>query len=160
VSGATRADLITALYLKLDQLARMAGHLEYSRTKVASWLPCATLAGLGADQLESLAALKGRFAEMQDHLAAAMRLVARIEEVNAEAFTYVVNFMEKIGVIPSAADWNEARALRNDAAHAYSEQPEEQGEFFNQVFHKTPFLFATLAALEAFCRRTYPEGKQ
>jgi len=160
VTTATHADLIAALYAKLDQLGRMAGHLEYSHNKAAAWLPRATLAGLEPDQLESLAALKGRYSEMQDHLAAAMRLVARIEEVNADAFTYVVNFMEKIGVIPSAADWNEARALRNDAAHAYSEQAEEQGEFFNQVFQKTPFLFETLAALGNFCRRTYPEGKQ
>ncbi|MDP2879801.1 MAG: hypothetical protein Q8N74_09800 [Sulfuricella sp.] len=68
-------------------------------------------------------------------------------------------YMEKIGVVSSAEAWNEARAVRNDAAHEYTDDPAGQAEFFNQVYEKTQFLFETLAALQDFCHRTYPEGK-
>lgn len=154
-----RADLIAALRRKLEQLGNMGEHLAYTRRKVSGRFPLRSLAELDPDSLEVLAAFKGRFAELQDHLASAMRLVARIEEVNADAFTYVVNYMEKIGVISSAEAWNEARAVRNDAAHEYTDDPAGQAAFFNEVYEKTPFLFETLAALQDFCRRTYPEGK-
>lgn len=153
-----RADLIAALHRKLDQLGLMGGHLDYTWRKVSGWFPLRTLAGMEPDGLERLAAFKGRFAELKDHLASAMRLVARIEEVNADAFTYVVNYMEKIGVISSAETWNEARAVRNDAAHEYTDDPAAQAAFFNLVYEKTPFLFETLAAMRDFCRRTYPEN--
>lgn len=156
----SRADLIAALRRKLDQLGNMGGHLDYTRRKVSKRFPVRSLAGLDADGLEVLAAFKGRFAELQDHLASAMRLVARIEEVNTDAFTYVVNYMEKIGVVSSAETWNEARAVRNDADHEYTDDPGGQAAFFNQVYEKTPFLFETLAALQDFCRRTYLDGKQ
>lgn len=159
MSSPTRADLIDALRVKLAQLDNMGGHLDYTSRKVSGRFPMQSLAGLNPDELEVLAAFKGRYAELQDHLAAAMRLVARIEEVNVNAFTYVINYMEKIGVISSAEAWNDARAVRNDAAFAYSDEADEQAEFFNQVFAKTPFLFETMAALREFCRRTYPEGK-
>ena len=159
MTSTTRADLVAALYGKLEQLGNMGDHLDYTWRKVSDRFPMSSLVGLEPDGLEVLAAFKGRFAELQDHLASAMRLVARIEEVNADAFTYVVNYMEKIGVVSSAEVWNEARAVRNDAAHAYSDDPAERAGFFNQVYEKTPFLFETLAALRDFCRRTYPEGK-
>lgn len=159
VTSTARADLIAALRRKLEQLDKMASHLDYTWRKLSPGFPMLSLTGLGSDDLEVLAAFKGRFAEMQDHLASTMRLVARIEEVNADAFTYVANYMEKIGVIASAEKWNEARAVRNDAAHEYADDPAEQAGFFNQVYEKTPFLFETLAALQDFCRRTYPEGK-
>lgn len=156
----TRTDMIDALRRKLVRLGKMSAHLDYTWRKLSTGFPISTLGGLEPDALEVLAALKGRFAELQDHLASAMRLVARIEEVNTEAFTYVVNYMEKIGVISSAEAWNEARAIRNDASHEYADDPGEQAEFFNQVHEKTPFLFDTLAALQDFCRRTYPEEAQ
>ncbi|MFA7240421.1 MAG: hypothetical protein WC091_09930 [Sulfuricellaceae bacterium] len=158
MTATTRADLIDALRIKLAQLDHMGEHLDYTSRKVSVRFPMLSLAGLNPDELEVLAAFKGRYAEFQDHLAAAMRLVARIEEVNVNAFTYVINYMEKIGVISSAEAWNDARAVRNDAAHAYSDDAAEQAGFFNQVYAKTPFLFETLAALRDFCRRTYPEG--
>lgn len=160
MTSASRANLIVVLQAKLKQLGNMAEHLDYTWRKVAVLFPITSLAGLEPDGLEVLAAFKGRFAELQDHLASSMRLVARIEEVNTDAFTYVVNYMEKIAVVSSAAAWNEARAVRNDAAHAYSDDPVEQAGFFNQAHEKTPFLFETLAALRDFSRRTYPEGKQ
>ncbi len=155
-----RSELIAALYGKLDQLTSMSGHLDYTWRKVSVRFPMQSLAELDSDNLEVLAAFKGRFAELQDHLASAMRLVARIEEINTDAFTYVVGYMEKIGVISSSDEWNEVRAVRNDAAHEYTDDPAGQAAFFNQVYEKTPFLFETLAALSAFCQRTYPQEKQ
>lgn len=154
---ASRDAWLGALGAKLRQLDRMRGYLEYSQGKAARWLPRNSLEGLGQDELELLAALKGRFAELQDHLAGAMKLLARIEEQDAEVFTYVLNFMEKIGVLPALSAWSEVRTLRNDAAHAYTDDPAEQAQFYNQIFEKCRFLFDTLSALRAFARQAYPE---
>ena len=67
-------DLIEALYAKLQQLQKMRKHLSYSDRKIEGWWRAdADFNRWNEDQLESLAAFKGRFAEFQDHLASVMK---------------------------------------------------------------------------------------
>jgi hypothetical protein len=154
-----RALLVAALDEKLGQLGKMAGHLAYTRDGLAPLFPLATLDGLSASDLERLAALKGRFGEMQDHLGAAMKLVARMENVDAAVFTYVLSLMERVGVIPSLGSWELVRDLRNKAAHAYDDDPERQAGIYNDILDQTPFLFRTLNALKSFSEQTYSKDR-
>jgi hypothetical protein len=154
-----RALLISALDEKLGQLGKMAGHLAYTMDGVSPLFPRATLKGLPASDLERLAALKGRFGEMQDHLGAAMKLVARIENVDAAVFTYVLSLMERIGAIPSLGSWELVRDLRNKAAHAYDDDSARQAQIYNDILDQTSFLFHTLDALKSFSEQTYAKDR-
>lgn len=81
-------DLIEALREKLNQLHKMRKHLEYSREKIACWWRVDwSFDDWSEEQLESLAAFKGRFAELQDQLASAMKLIANIEGERTDVFT-------------------------------------------------------------------------
>lgn len=159
MSESVRMELIGALRNKLTQLGKMQRHLAFSQTRAAEFLPLTDMGLVDDGKLELLAALKGRFAELQDHIASAMKLIARLEEQDITVFTHVVNFMEKIGVIEDFHRWHGMRGLRNDAAHEYDCDPVAQANFYNKLFAAIPELFRTLAALEQFCRLTYAEEK-
>lgn len=149
-------DLIEALREKLNQLHKMRKHLEYSREKIARWWRVDWgFDDWNEEQLESLAAFKGRFAELQDQLASAMKLIANIEEEKTDVFTYVLNFMAKIYVLDSVEQWHEVRDLRNAAAHDYSDSEEVKAVHFHRLIQNTDYLFDTVDKLEHFIEAAY-----
>lgn len=155
--------MISELRSKLLLLERMRHHLDYSYSKIASWWRVdASFDAWNDDQLESLAAFKMRFAELQDQLASAMRLIAVIEEESTERFTYVLNYMTQLGILHDIDDWLTVRNLRNAAAHDYSASEEEKALHFHRLLQYVDFLFQTLDSLKHFVATAYPAnfGKQ
>ncbi len=76
---------------KPRHLARMRTYLEYSLSQIKRLLPLKDLDAQTADQHESLAALRVRFSEFQEHLRVAMRAVAIEEEQD----------VQRIGSVPT-----------------------------------------------------------
>lgn len=151
-------ELIKALRDKLNQLNKMRENLEYSRYKIAGWWRVdADFNEWNAEQLESLAAFKGRFAELQDHLASAMKLIASIEGERTEAFTYVLNFMVQLFVLDSIDEWRDVRDLRNAATHDYADSEEVKALHFHRLMQHTYYLYDTLDKLKRFAAAAYPE---
>lgn len=149
-----------ALGEKRVQLAKMAAHLRFSYDKVAAWLrPDAVFDTFDETQLEALAAFKARFAELQDHLGSAMKLIAEVEEEDTRRFTYVVNYMEQIGIVASLDGWMDARERRNRATHDYASSDAEKLQRFIELHAATPELLKTHAALAAFVERNYLNRK-
>lgn len=155
MSQDVRAELIETLFDKLVQLEKMQSHLAYSCEMASQFMPLTHMDALDAGQLVQLSALKGRFAELQDHLASAMKLIANLELQDASVFTYVINYMEKIGVVADFHEWYRLRELRNKATHDYDNDEAKQVTFYNDAFAAIPRLFETLAAMKAFCQKTY-----
>ena len=153
--------VIEALRDKLKQLQKMRRHLVYSHDKVASWWRVdADFDGWNEDQLESLAAFKGRFAEFQDHLASAMKLIANIEGEDTRMFTYVLNYMVQLGIIYDMSDWLTVRGLRNAAAHDYSESESTKAKHFDSLLQHTNYLYQTQDSLERFATQAYSKKQQ
>jgi len=148
---------IEALRDKLNQLQKMRRHLAYSHDKVAAWWRVdADFDGWNEDQLESLTAFKGRFAEFQDHVAAAMKLIANIEGEDARPFTYVLNYMVQLEIIADMNDWQAVRGLRNTATHGYSELETAKAKHFDSLLQHTNYLYETEESLARFVAGTYP----
>lgn len=152
-------DLIKALREKIDQLQKMRRHLAYSHNKIMGWWQTdANFDGWSDDQLESLAAFKGRFAEFQDHLASAMKFIANIEGEDTRQFTYVLNYMVQLGILHGMDEWLAVRGLRNTATHDYSASEKTKALHFHSLLAHTHYLYDTLDRLERFAATAYPEN--
>lgn len=155
------SELIKALHEKMQHLERMRGHLAFSQGRVQSWWDVATpFADWSEGQMESLAAFKMRFAELQDHLASAMRLIASIENEDTRTFTYVLNYMEQIEVLDDMRRWRQVRDLRNAATHDYSESDVEKSHHFDDLLQSAPYLFGVLESLRNFVSVHYSGNSQ
>lgn len=151
------AELIGALRDKLAQLEKMRRNLEYSHDKIMPWWRVdANFDDWSEDQLESLAAFKGRFAEFQDHLASTMKLIANIESRDTRQFTYVLNYMVQLEIIADMNDWQAVRGLRNTATHDYSESEAAKAKHFDSLLQHTNYLYETEESLARFVAGTYP----
>lgn len=154
-------DLIAALGEKMVHLDKMRQHLNYSYQQVKTWWSvAANFDGWNEEQLESLAAFKARFSELQDHIGSAMRLIAQIEEEDTRQFTYVLNYMSKLYIIDGVEQWLELRALRNAATHDYSASEATKAMHFHQLLQNTEYLFNVLNALSEFIKTAYPSLKE
>lgn len=150
------AELIEALHEKMQQLEKMRGHLAYSQNEVSRWWnPAVSFATWSDRQLESLVAFKARFAEWQDHLASAMRMIAAIENEDTRLFSYVLTYMEQIEILDDMREWQKVRDLRNAATHDYSESDEVKALHFDSLLQSTPYLFKVFENLKSFVKTHY-----
>jgi hypothetical protein len=143
---------------KLDHLTRMQTYLAYSLDQVRRVVPIQAWENLTAENHETLAALRVRFSEYQEHLRKAMRAIAIEEEQKTEPFTAVLLYMEKLGVIDSVKSWKELRELRNAVNHEYEENPQRLSEFFLERVQATPVLMDWHRRILEFCQRNYRSG--
>lgn len=150
-------DLVDALREKISHIGKMQVNLEYSRAKIAGWWSVEQpFDAWSADRLETLAAFKARFAEMQDHLASAMKLIAAIEEQPTEAFTYVLNFMSKLHILDTAEEWRDIRDLRNAAVHDYSASEQDKALHYHRLLQYSDFLIRVFSDIKRFAATAYP----
>lgn len=149
-------ELKAALREKMRHLEKMRNHLVYSRDEVTEWWRCATPFGDWSErQLASLVAFKSRFAELQDHLASAMRVISSIENEDTRMFSYVINYMDQIGVLDNVRQWQKVRDLRNAATHDYSEEDEIKAQHFESLLQNTPFLLEVFEQMKGFVSEHY-----
>lgn len=150
-------DHVALIWKKLDHLGRMRGYLLYSIEQVQAFLPVQEWQSLTPGQHESLAALRVRFSEFQEHIGKTMKAIAQEEEKPVEPFTAVLLYMEKLGCIDSAQRWKEIRELRNAVNHEYEDDSVMLQQFFVALLANTPELLRWHDGLQAFCQQTYPQ---
>ena len=156
-----RLDHVGALLEKREQLRRVRANLNYSHAKVATWwAPGFAFCEISPEQRLHLSAFKADFSELQDHLGAAMKLIALIEEENTQQFTYVLNYMEQLGVLPDMDAWMDVRRLRNQVAHDYSASDEEKQQHFQNLLSQVAYLSEILATFEHFVEHHYLNRKK
>jgi uncharacterized protein YutE (UPF0331/DUF86 family) len=153
--------LIDGLREKLGHLGKMQEHLEYSRSRIVGWWRVdQRFDDWSPERLETLAAFKARFAEMQDHLASAMKLIAVIEEQPTEAFSYVLNAMVKLGILESSQEWRDIRDLRNAAVHDYSASEQDKALHYHRLLQHTDFLVQVFSEIKRFADSVYSNSKK
>ncbi len=140
---------------KIEYLLRMRNYLDYSYEQILRIVPVKDFDALMPEQHEALAAFRVRFSEFQEHLGKLMRAVAREEEQETEPFSFVLLYMEKIGILDSAMRWKMIRELRNAINHEYEEDGGRLSEFFEALTTVVPELYEWLDRLIAFCQSTY-----
>jgi hypothetical protein len=141
---------------KIEHLERMASYLLWSLEQVKAFTPIRNWETLTAEQHESLAAFRVRFSEFQEHIGKTLRAIAIEEETCHEPFGAVLAFMEKLGILDSAAHWKLIRELRNAVNHEYEDNPARLVEFFGRLVEETPALLGYAQRLGAYCTRHYP----
>ncbi len=154
-------ELVNALHEKLGHLEKIRLHLIYLRDEVQQIWDCNTpFDALSYQTLGALVAFKARFAELQDHLAAAMRLIANIEEEDTRKFSYVLNYMEQLEILDSMQTWQTMRDLRNAATHDYAESDAVKSQHFEQLLHSVPSLLAVLDRIQLSVLNRYSESRK
>lgn len=78
-----------------------------------------------------------RFAKLQD--AIGQRLFQYIllflnEETEGKPFIDILNQLEKLGLIPSAEQWQKLREQRNAISHEYDDSPDYMAQALNAIF--------------------------
>ena len=149
----------------LDQaLAAMAGcvrRLERSHAGLEALLPLdpSQLGRLNPRQEEAIDAFLKRFeqlvATIQDQMFKSLA-IAEAEDIHGLSRRDVTELMERLGAIPSAADFRGFAVLRNKLSHLYPDDPARQAANLNAAFASTSALLATARQLAGFAAGRKP----
>lgn len=112
----------------------------------------AVLNALSDEQTAVLDQFLYRFAKLQDCIG--LRLIPAVyalleSDTSAHPFIDILNRLEKLGVLTSAADWQYFRSLRNNFAHEYPERSEDIVNAINALYaswDRFTALYVRLAA--------------
>ncbi|WP_137890781.1 hypothetical protein [Ramlibacter sp. 2FC] len=112
----------------------------------------AAAAPLGDDQVRTLDQLVFRFGRLQD--AMGTRLLPALLQLTQEwrddePFLDKLNRAEKLGMLPSAEQWQLLREMRNQTAHEYPSQPELVRANLRRLVAQVPVLELAHAQLAA-----------
>jgi hypothetical protein len=134
----------------------MRSYLDYSLEQTLPLMPISDWRQLTPAHHQTLAAFRIRFSEFQEHLGKLMRAIAREEEQNTEPFSFLLLYMEKLGILDSVERWKIIRELRNAVNHEYEENEQRLSGFFLALTQATPELYAWFDRIVAFCESSYP----
>jgi len=98
---------------------------------------------LSEEQIRTLDQMVFRFGKLQDAIGARL-LPATLQLVQEwrdhEPFLDKLNRAEKLGMLPSAEEWQLLRELRNQTAHEYPDQPEIVKANLSRLMAQVPVL--------------------
>ena len=121
-----------------------------------------TVAAINPAQRRLLDQIAYRFAKLQDSLGEKVLpglLLAAQEPVAPEAsFIEKLQRLERLGAVPSAAEWKLLRELRNALAHDYPDAPELQAAWLNRLVASVPVLLGMAQSAQMFSRRLQGPG--
>lgn len=149
---------VQLIWKKIAHLRRMRIYLDYSLEQTLLLMPITDWHQLTPAQHESLAAFRVRFSEFQEHLGKIMRAIAREEEQSTEPFSFVLLYMEKLGILEAVERWKLIRELRNAVNHEYEENEQRLSEFFLALTQAAPELYTWFDRTISFCESSYPNA--
>lgn len=116
-----------------------------------------SVAAINPAQRRLLDQIAYRFAKLQDSLGEKVLpglLLAAQEPVAPEAsFIEKLQRLERLGAVPSAAEWKLLRELRNALAHDYPDAPDLQAAWLNRLVASVPVLLGMAQSAQVFSRR-------
>lgn len=146
---------VQLIWKKIEHLRRMRSYLDYSLAQTQALVPIGDWQQLTPAQHAALAAFRIRFSEFQEHLGKTMRAIAREEEQSTEPFSFVLLYMEKLGILDTVERWKVIRELRNAVNHEYEENEDRLSEFFFELTQSAPELYEWFDRTIAFCKSAY-----
>ncbi len=147
---------VQLIWKKIEHLRRMRNYFDYSLEQTLLLMPISDWHQLKPEHHETLAAFRVRFSEFQEHLGKIMRAIAREEEQSTEPFSFVLLYMEKLGILDTVEHWKMIRELRNAVNHDYEENEQRLSEFFMALTKAAPELYAWFNCIIEFCESSYP----
>lgn len=138
--------------------------LEEDVTEVRNWLPlnASTLQNLSKTQLRLLDQLAYRFTKLQDTLGQKVfPLILELaqEPISLDAtFTEKLNYLERMGALPSAEEWKKLRVARNAIAHEYPDDPMLRASAFQQFLEGVVQLNALFFLLSKYVIAHFPDA--
>ena len=136
--------------------------LARSQRQLAARFPLspATVTSLPPDVEDDLDAFLKRYEQLvnaiQDELFKAVALVGG-EDLRGLARREVVELMDRLGAVPSAASFRVLVAIRNRIAHIYPDDPERQAGNLNAAYEAVPDLLAAHEGVRRYLERRLPE---
>lgn len=128
-----------------------------------AWLPVTVsmLTNIDKNQRRILDQLAYRFAKLQDTLGQkvlpAILMIAQ-EPIDPDAtFAEKLNWLERMGVIPSADEWRQLRLARNAIAHEYPDEPDVRVSQLNLFVAAVSRLCQVFSGINAYLVQHFPD---
>ncbi len=130
-------------------------HFSWSIQKMAHFMPMTSerFENLSEEEFAILEVFSSRFGKLQDALGT--KVFPSILELTQEPGVYPtfidkLNRLEKIGAIPSSADWQGFRKIRNQFSHEYSDDPKLNAALLNRAYEQGKILQKVFLHIKKF----------
>ncbi|MEA3638997.1 MAG: hypothetical protein VBE63_03545 [Lamprobacter sp.] len=130
-----------------------AHYMDYALTALAPKRPLtgASLESIDAETVQDLDQFVLRFGKLQDAIGS--RLLPAVLSCLQEPYEHrpmldKLNRLEQLGYLEHAEDWPRLRAIRNQFAHEYPDEPERNASLLNLAIEAADNLRAILNHLE------------
>lgn len=125
---------------------------------MVNWLPISAthFQEFDDDKVAVLEVFSNRFGKLQDAMGAKLfplTLEIAKEPDEFPAFIDKLNRLEKIGAIPSVDEWLSFRAIRNQFAHDYPEESEQNSATLNLAYSHAQSLLGVLKQVRVFAEK-------
>lgn len=132
--------------------------LQWAMNIMQSYLPITAerFQDLTEEEVAVLEVFTNRFAKLQDAMATKLfPLVLEIakEPEDLPAFIDKLNRLEKINAIPSVEQWLAFRKIRNQFAHDYPEDSEQNSAVINLAYNYAEQLLAVFNQVNSFIEK-------
>jgi hypothetical protein len=124
-------------------------YMTYALTALAPWRPLTgeRLETLDAETVQDLDQFVLRFGKLQDAIGS--RLLPAVLSYLQEPYEHrpmldKLNRLEQLGYLEQAEEWPRLRAIRNQFAHEYPDEPERNASVLNMAFEASDRLKAIL----------------
>jgi hypothetical protein len=129
------------MHIYLNECSLHAEILAEALKEAGAWLPlnAETMERLTKEQLRILDQLAYRFTKLQDTMG--QKVLPAILELAQEpiasdaTFAEKLNWLERMGALPSADEWKKLRVARNAIAHEYPDDRELRASAVNRFFN-------------------------
>ena len=142
----------------LTTCERHIKRLQWAMNTMQSYLPitAARFQNLTEEEVAVLEVFTNRFAKLHDAMATKLfPLVLEIakEPEDLPAFIDKLNRLEKINAIPSVEQWLAFRKIRNQFAHDYPEDSEQNAAVINLAYNYAEQLLAVFNQVNSFIEK-------
>lgn len=136
--------------------------LAEALAEVCKWLPfsAGTTQRLTKEQLRILDQIAYRFTKLQDTMG--QKVLPTILDLAQEpitpdaTFVEKLNWLERIGALPSAEEWKKLRVARNAIAHEYPDDPALRASAINRFVDGAMQLNALHEFVRAYLLKHFP----
>lgn len=150
------------LHIHLEECGLHVSVMADALDEARKWLPftAESVQDISKAQRRVLDQLAYRFTKLQD--AVGQKVLPAILELAQEpiapdaTFAEKLNWLERMGVLPSAEEWKELRVARNAIAHEYPDDPELRAGALNHFVDDAARLNATHACVATYVREHFP----
>jgi len=149
--------------LYLDECRLHVGILTEALTEARQWQPFTpdSVEHMLKEQIRVLDQVAYRFAKLQDSMG--QKILPAILELGQEpitpnaTFAEKLNWLERMGALPSAEEWKKLRVARNAIAHEYPDDPELRASAINSFMDCAMRLGMIHEFVTAYLQKHFPE---